>query len=79
MVPVLSHPPYSPDLSPPDYFLLPKLKMDLEGDHFVSIDEIQEAVTTKLNFILKEGFLKGMKRLNDRANMCITSNGDYFE
>jgi len=29
----LYHPPYSPDLSPPDSFLFPKLKMKLKGLH----------------------------------------------
>lgn len=51
--------------------------MDLKGDHFATIDEIQEAVT-RLNSIPKD-FLKAMKKLKDHANVCITSNGDYFE
>jgi histone-lysine N-methyltransferase SETMAR len=38
-------PPYSPDLSPPDYFLSPKLKMKLKELHFADVAEIQEAVT----------------------------------
>ena len=36
---------YSIDLSPPDYFLFPKLKMKLKGLHFEDVAEIQEAVT----------------------------------
>jgi histone-lysine N-methyltransferase SETMAR len=36
-VTTLSHPPYSPDLSPPDYFLFPKLKMKLKGLHFADV------------------------------------------
>jgi len=28
---LLSHPPYSPDLTPADYFLFPKLKKELAG------------------------------------------------
>jgi len=40
--------PYSPDLSPPDYFLFPKLKMKLKGLHFADVAEIQEAVITYL-------------------------------
>jgi hypothetical protein len=43
--PFIYHHPYSPDLSPPDYFLFPKLKMKLKGLHFVDDAEIQEAVT----------------------------------
>jgi len=51
MIPVLDHPPYSPDLSPPDYFLFPKLKMELKGQHFSTIETIQEVVTQKLKNI----------------------------
>jgi hypothetical protein len=39
------NPQYSPDLSPPDYFLFSKLKMKLKGRHFADFGEIQEAVT----------------------------------
>jgi len=42
------HPSYSPDLSPPDYFLSPKLKMEVKGLHLADVAEIQEAVTDKL-------------------------------
>jgi len=41
----LYHHPCSPDLSPPDYFLFPKLKMNLKGLHFADGAEIKEAVT----------------------------------
>jgi len=43
-VTTLYHPPYSPDLFLPDYFLFPKLKMQLKGLHFVDVAEIQEAI-----------------------------------
>lgn len=78
-VQVLRHPPYSPDLSPPDYFLFPKLKIDLKGNHYGSISDIQKAVTSRLKGISRQEFLKGMKRLEDRANQCIASKGAYFE
>jgi len=35
--------PYSPDLSPPDYFVFPKLKIKLKG--LADFAEYQEAVT----------------------------------
>jgi histone-lysine N-methyltransferase SETMAR len=44
------HSPYSPDLSPPDYFLFPKLKMKLKGLHFADVAAIQEAVTDERRF-----------------------------
>jgi len=44
---------YSPDLSPPDYFLFLKLKMKLKGLHFADVAEIQEAVSDELKKVLK--------------------------
>jgi hypothetical protein len=52
----LYHPPYCPDLSPPDYFLFPMLKMKLKGLHFADVPEIQEAVTDELKKVQKEDF-----------------------
>jgi hypothetical protein len=40
--------PYSPDLSPPDYFLFPKLKMKFKGLYFADVAEIQVAVNDEL-------------------------------
>ena len=42
-VTTLYHPPYSPDLSPPDYFLFPKLKMKLKELHFADVAEIKKS------------------------------------
>ncbi len=46
----LSHTPYLPVLRPPLYFAFPKLKLELKGDHYASIEDIQKSVT--LNFWL---------------------------
>jgi hypothetical protein len=40
--------PYSPDLSPPEYFLFPQLKMKLKGLQIADVPEIQEAVTDEV-------------------------------
>jgi len=45
---ILYHLSYSPDLSPPDYFLFPKLKMKLKGLHFADVADIKEAVIYEL-------------------------------
>jgi len=76
MVPVLNHPPYSPNLSPPDYFLFSKQKMVLKGDHFKTI---QEAVIEKFKNISETDFSWATEKLGDRARSCIECNGDYFE
>ena len=78
-VATLNHPPYSPDLSPPNYFLFPKVMLQLKGASFDTIEEIQKAVTAQLNKIPAEDFSNVMKKLETCANLCITSNGSYFE
>jgi len=49
-------PLYSPDLSPPEYFLFTKLKMKLKGLHFADVVEIQETATDKLKRVQKRNF-----------------------
>ena len=67
-VTIFYHPPYSPDLSPPDYFLSPKLKTKLKGLHFADVVEIQEAVTDELKKVQKEEFSAVFHKMYDRAN-----------
>ena len=63
----------------PDYFLFPKVRLQLKGARFDTIEGIQKAVTDQLNKISAEDFSNAMKKLETRANLCITSNGYYFE
>ena len=35
------HPPYSPDLAPCDFFLFPKMKLQLNGHRFDGLEDIQ--------------------------------------
>jgi histone-lysine N-methyltransferase SETMAR len=37
----LPHPPCSPDLTPCDFFLFPKMKLQLKGCRFARVEEIQ--------------------------------------
>jgi histone-lysine N-methyltransferase SETMAR len=47
-IPVVPHPPYSPDLSPCDFFLFPRLKSTLKGKRFQDVAEIQLNTTWQL-------------------------------
>jgi histone-lysine N-methyltransferase SETMAR len=78
-VTTLYQPPYSPDLSPPDYFLLPKLKMKLKELNFADVAEIQEAITDELKKFQKEEFSAAFQKLYDRAKACIYTNGAYLK
>jgi histone-lysine N-methyltransferase SETMAR len=78
-VTTLYHPPYSPELSLPDYFLFPKLKMKLKGLQVVDVAEIQEAITAELLKVQKEEFSAAFQKLYDRTKACLYANGAYFE
>ena len=43
------HPPYSPDLAPCDFWLFPKLKENLRGCRYETIEEMKETVTTVID------------------------------
>ena len=64
---------------PPDYFLFPKVKLQVKGARFGTTEEIQKAVTNQLNKIPTEDFSNVMKKLETCVNLCIISNGSYFE
>jgi len=64
-------PLYSPDLSSPDYFLFPKLKMKLKGLHFTDIAEIRKVITDELKKVQKEEFSAALQKMYDHAKACI--------
>ena len=41
---LLDHPPYSPDLAPSDFFLLPNMKKHIAGRYYRSDEEVLAAV-----------------------------------
>ncbi|KAJ4448728.1 hypothetical protein ANN_00119 [Periplaneta americana] len=51
----LDHPPYSPDLSPPDCFLFPRLKSHLKGRRF-NAEEVIANATRALRRVSQNGF-----------------------
>ena len=76
---VLDHPPYFPDLSPPDFDLFPKLKEPLRGIRYESLDELQSAVNRKVGRINFGSLATSILALPKRWNSVIQSRGDYFE
>lgn len=75
----VSHPPYSPDLAPCDFFLFPRMKRDMKGKRFADIDEVKKKTTEALAGITKDEFKKCFENWNKRLDKCINSNGEYFE
>lgn len=78
-IPVVPQPPYSPDLSPCDYFLFPKLKETLKGHHFGTIENIKQNVTNHLKDIPVSEFEHCYDEWKNRMKRCVASQGNYFE
>jgi len=55
------------------------LKLDLKGDRFESIEDMQKALTDKLKTISVEAYQKTMRDLKIRSLHCIEVGGDYFK
>ena len=69
------HPPYSPDLTPCDIWLFPKLTRC----RYEIIEEMKEAVTKVIDTLTKQDFHGALEKLLERYNKCIAAGGDYFE
>ncbi|GFU23241.1 uncharacterized protein TNCV_3396021 [Trichonephila clavipes] len=78
-IPVAPQPLYSPDLSPCDFFLFPKLKNHLKGHHFGTLENIQTTVTDQLKAIPICEFHQCYEEWKKRLQRCVASEGSYFE
>ena len=78
-VTVITHPPYSPDLAPADFFLFPKLKNAMKGDRFDDVPDIQRNVTRIMNSIPAEQFKRAFRHLYERSKICVEREGLYVE
>ena len=76
---VLPHPPYSPDMSPPNFDLFPKLKKPLRGKCFRSIVEVSNEMTRVIRRINNEGVLTGIQDLPKSCTAVIKHNENYIE
>ena len=69
------HRPYSPNLTPCDFWSFPKLR----GCRYETIGEIKEAVTKVIDTLTSEDFHEAFQKLLERYNKCIATVGDYSE
>jgi len=68
---VLSHPPYSPDMSPPPAFdLFPNLKKPLRGKRFRSIEELSNEVNPVIGRLNNADVLTGIQDLTQTLDRC---------
>ena len=71
------HSPSSPDLAPCDFCLFPKLKENLRGCGYETI-EMKEAVTKVIDTLTQEDFHWAFQNLLEWYK-CIAAGGDYFK
>jgi hypothetical protein len=76
---VIPHPPYSPDFAPCDFFLFPKMKLELKGRRFDTIDDIQSESQGVLDMLTEMDFQKAFQKWRRRWDRCLHARGNYFE
>ena len=71
--------PYSPDLTPSDFWLFLKLKTILKGKRFQSRKDIMKKLTEELGSISEEGFNRYFEKWQKRWEKSVYRQGEYFE
>ena len=74
-VKVLNHPPYSPDPSPCDFFLFPRLKKMLSGNKYTSRSSLGSAIYQCLQQIPIEAYLSAFRDWVKRLQKCVSVKG----
>ena len=67
---ILSHAAYSPDLAPSDYYSFASIGHALSVQHFTSYENVRKWL---------DDWFASKKKLPDRWEKCIASDGQYFE
>ncbi len=76
---MVSHPPYSPDLAPCDYWAFPFIKNHLRGHKFRNLEEVQAAVRRVFRETSPDQFKSSIQDLPSRWMKCVQNDGQYFE
>ena len=72
----LNRPPYSPDLSPCDFFLFPRLKKMLSGNKYMSRSSLGSAIYQCHQQIPKEDYLSAFRDwVKKVTKMCFSKGG----
>ena len=78
-IPVMEHPPYSPDIAPCDFFLFPKIKSALKGTRFESVHAVKAKATQLLNSWTQDDLQHCLQQSKIRMERCRDRGGDCIE
>ena len=76
---LMSHPAYSPDLAPCDFWLFRILKQEFRGKEYQNENDLAAAVYEYLGSIPQSEYQKCFNEWFERMKRCIEMNGEYFE
>jgi len=76
---VLHHPPYSPDMSPPNFDLFPKLKINMLGLRFSTLEDLSASVTRRVRQLNCSRNLMGIMDLPKRWDAVIRQKGSTLK
>jgi hypothetical protein len=72
-------PPYSPDLTPPDFYLREAAKSAVYHDHPYMLNELKTAMTEYIRNISKADLQKGFANKIKQVQACIDAHGHHFQ
>jgi hypothetical protein len=70
-IPLITQPPYSPDLALSDFWLFSTLKIGLKGTRFAPMEDIKSNATAELREIPKEAFCRCFQQWQNRCSKCV--------
>ena len=76
---VLPHPPYSPDMSPPDFDLFPKFKINMHGVFLSTLEDLSASVTRRVRQLNCCRDLTGITDLPKLLGCSHSAEGGYIE
>lgn len=78
-IPVLDHPPYSPDLAPCNFYLFSKVKSALKGTRFESVEAVKEKAARVLKELTEEDFQHYFEQWKIHMERCRDRGEVYIE
>jgi hypothetical protein len=76
---VIQHPPYYPDLATCDFFVFPKMELELKIRRFSTTEEIQTESQRVLDTLRENDFHESFQKWSRRWDRCLSVGGNYFE
>ena len=76
---LVTHPPYSPDLAPYDFFLFATVKEKLKGTKFGTPDDAVNTCDSAVSDLSHEQWANCFIAWFNQMKLCLQCDGDYFE